>query len=279
MAGKTHAVKPSERPYETVGSGAIAAVALAVLIFLVLPIMVVVPMSFSSAEALTFPPPGFSFRWYESFFGDARWLQAARTSLLVAVISSTLAVALGSTAAYSIVRGQWPGRRFVEANFLLPLVVPQVILALALYMVFAQIGILGTRVGLVLAHTVLAVPYVVLIMSVAIRTFDVRIEQVAMSLGSSWSRMFVSILLPNLVPSLAAAWLFAFVISFDEVILTIFIAGANETIPKRMFNELTLQVNPTITAIATLLIATSVVTISALGLIMKKTGWSPGSAL
>ncbi|MDX3928476.1 MAG: ABC transporter permease [Shinella sp.] len=264
---------------DKLASGLIAVVALVVLLFLTLPILIVIPMSFSSAEALTFPPPGLSLRWYEAFFGDSRWLAAARTSILVAVASSSLAVVLGSAASYSLVRGSWPGRNLVEANLLLPLVVPQVIFALALYMVFARVGILGTLGGLILAHTVLALPYVVLIMSVAIRSFDVRIEQIALSLGSSWPRMFVTIALPNLAPSLAAAWLFAFVISFDEVILTIFLSGVNETTPKRMFNELTLQVNPTITAIATLLIVASAVTIGALAWFAKRGGLAARSII
>jgi putative spermidine/putrescine transport system permease protein len=113
---------------------------------------------------------------------------------------------------------------------------------------------------------------VVLLMSVAIRSFDVRIEQVAYSLGASWLRMFRSVLLPNLLPSFFAAWIFAFIISFDEVIVTIFVAGAYDTIPKRMFNELILQVNPTITAIATLLIALSVVTIAIVVWLMQRAG-------
>jgi putative spermidine/putrescine transport system permease protein len=152
------------------------------------------------------------------------------------------------------------------------LILPPVITAVALYIFFAKVGLLGTLAGLIVAHTVLTVPYVVLLMTVAIRQFDVRIEQVAYSLGASWFRMFRSILLPNLWPSVVAAWIFALIISFDEVIVTIFLAGAYDTIPKRMFNELILQVNPTITAIATLLISLSVVTIALLSWLMRRAG-------
>jgi putative spermidine/putrescine transport system permease protein len=244
----------------------------AVLLFLCLPIAVVVPMSFSSASSLAFPPPGFSLRWYEAFFGDPRWLRAAATSAVVALASSALALALGSIAAYGLVRGTFRGRALLEGNFVAPLILPPVITAVALYIFFARIGLLGTLMGLIVAHTVLTVPYVVLLMTVAIRQFDVRIEQVAYSLGASWFRMFRSILLPNLWPSVVAAWIFAFIISFDEVIVTIFLAGAYDTIPKRMFNELILQVNPTITAIATLLISLSVVTIALLSWLMRRAG-------
>jgi putative spermidine/putrescine transport system permease protein len=244
----------------------------AVLLFLCLPLAVVVPMSFSSASSLAFPPPGFSLRWYEAFFGDPRWLRAAGTSAIVALASSALALALGSIAAYGLVRGTFRGRALLEGNFVAPLILPPVITAVALYILFAKIGLLGTLAGLIVAHTVLTVPYVVLLMTVAIRQFDVRIEQVAYSLGASWFRMFRSVLLPNLWPSVVAAWIFAFIISFDEVIVTIFLAGAYDTIPKRMFNELILQVNPTITAIATLLIALSVITIALLAWLMRRAG-------
>jgi putative spermidine/putrescine transport system permease protein len=244
----------------------------AVLLFLCLPIAVVVPMSFSSASSLTFPPPGVSLRWYEAFFGDPRWVQAAGTSALVALASSAAALVLGSIAAYGLVRGTFRGRALLEGNFIAPLILPPVITAVALYILFAQIGLLGTIPGLIIAHTILTVPYVVLLMSVAIRQFDVRIEQVAYSLGASWLRMFKSVLLPNLLPSVLAAWIFAFIISFDEVIVTLFLAGAYDTIPKRMFNELILQVNPTITAIATLLIGLSIITIGIIALLMQRAG-------
>jgi putative spermidine/putrescine transport system permease protein len=244
----------------------------AVLLFLCLPIAVVVPMSFSSASSLAFPPPGLSLRWYQSFFGDPRWLRAAGNSALVAFASSAAALALGSIAAYGLVRGSFRGRALLEGNFVAPLILPPVITAVALYIFFARIGLLGTLPGLIVAHTVLTVPYVVLLMSVAIRSFDLRIEQVSYSLGASWLRMFRSVLLPNLWPSVLAAWIFAFIISFDEVIVTLFLAGAYDTIPKRMFNELILQVNPTITAIATLLIALSVITMGLVAWLMQRAG-------
>jgi ABC-type spermidine/putrescine transport system permease subunit II len=243
-----------------------------VLLFLCLPVAVVVPMSFSSASSLEFPPPGFSLRWYQSFFDDPRWLDAARISTLVAATSSFAAVVLGGLAAYGLARGTFRGREVLEANFVAPLIIPPVITAVALYIVFARVGLLGTLPGLILSHTIVGVPYVVILMSVAVRSFDVRIEQVARSLGASWPTVLIKIVLPNLIPSMFAAWIFAFIISFDEVILTLFLSGAYDTIPKRMFNELVLQVNPTITAIATLLIALSVVTIGKIALLMRRMG-------
>ena len=250
-----------------------------VLLFLCLPIVVVIPMSFSSASSLEFPPPGLSLRWYGSFFSDGRWVAALANSALVALASSAIALLLGAVAAYGLVRGRFRGRPLIEGTFIAPLVVPSVIVAVALYIAFARIGLLGTLAGLILGHTVLGVPYVVLVMSVAIRSFDPRIEQVAYSLGASTLTMFRRVLLPNLLPSVFAAWIFAFITSFDEVIVTLFIAGRYDTVPKRMFNELVLQVNPTITAIATMLIAVSAVAIALIVWLLRRGGvWlqSPG---
>lgn len=250
----------------------VAGLGAAVLVFLCLPIVIVVPMSFSSASSLEFPPPGLSLRWYEAFFGDPRWLEAAGTSLALAALASSLALVLGTIAAYGLVRGRFKGRPLVELNFMAPLILPQIITGVALYIFFARIGLLGSFAGLVIGHTVLTVPYTVLVMTVAIRAFDRDIERAAHSLGATWPVMAWRVLVPNLLPSAAAAWIFAFVISFDEVIVTIFLAGAHETIPKRMFNELVLQVNPTITAIATLLIGISVVTVLAVATLARRAG-------
>src|SRR5690606_4921938 len=139
-----------------------------------------------------------------------------------------------------------------------------------LYFALAYIGVLGSFGGLLLGHTLLGVPYAVLIMSVAIRSFDIRIEQVAFTLGASWFTMFRRVLIPNLLPSTVAAWIFAFVTSFDEVVITTFISGTHETVPKRMFNELVLQVNPSITAIATLLIVLSLVLMGLAASLMRR---------
>lgn len=266
-------VQPNRRDREgALGRFLLGSVGVAVLFFLCFPALIVVPMSFSSANSLEFPPPGLSLRWYASFFGDPSWLAAMGTSLLVAILSSGLALVLGGIAAYGLVRGSFRGRGFLEGNFMAPMILPHIITAVALYIFFARIGLLGTLPGLILGHTILAVPYVVLVMSVAIRAFDIRIEQVAYSLGATPFVMFRRILLPNLLPSVAAAWIFAFVISFDEVTITVFLSGVYETVPERMFNELMEQVNPTITAIATILIAFSIVSVGSLALLMHRAG-------
>ena len=249
----------ASRRWERLRRLPLATVGILVLLFLALPITVVVPMSFSSAESLHFPPPGFSLRWYEAFFSDPLWREAARNSLIIGISSSTIALGLGILAAYGLVRGTFRGRGALETNFISPMILPPVIIAVALYIFYARIGILGNYLTLIAAHVVIAAPYVVLLMTLAIRSFDVRVEQMALTLGASRWQMMTRILMPNLLPNAAAAWLFAFVISFDEVVVTLFVSGSHLTIPKRMFNQLVLQINPTITAIATILIAFSLV--------------------
>ena len=243
----------------------LSAMALAILVFLCLPMVIVIPMSFSSARSLEFPPPGLSLRWYQSFFSNDIWLHAGVNSFLLAVLASTSALIMGTLAAYGLVRGSFPGRKLLEANFMAPIIVPSIITAVALFIFFARLRILGSFFGLVLAHTIIVMPYVVLIMQVAIRGLDVRIEQVAATLGASQLQVLAKVVLPNLLPSAAAAWIFSFVISFDEVVVTIFLSGTHLTIPKRMFNELVMQINPTITAVATLMITLNVF---ALGLLI-----------
>jgi ABC-type spermidine/putrescine transport system permease subunit II len=249
-------------------------VGLAVLavIFLMLPVIIVIPMSFSGAQLLTFPPPSLSLRWYDSFFGDPAWLSALLNSVVVALASSVLALILGTLAAYGLVRFRFFGRAVLEANYVAPLIIPPIIAAVALYIVFAQAGLLGSYEGLIIAHTLHSAPYIVLVMTVAIAAFDVRIEQVARSLGASQRVILLRILLPNLAPSVVASWMLAFIVSFDEVILTLFLFGNRETIPKRMFTRLELQIDPTITAIATMLIVFSVAALAVVYLLTRRGG-------
>jgi len=251
---------------------ALAAAGILGLVFLTVPLLIVIPMSISSAKALTFPPPSLSLRWYETFFGDPRWMDAMWTSTVVAALSSVAALLLGGLAAYGLRRGTFRGRDWAEGNFMGPLIVPTIIVAIALYLGLAKIGLLGSFAGLVVAHTLLNVPLVMMVLGVAIREFDIRIEQVAWSLGASWWHTVRRVMLPNLAPSVFAAWIFAFIGSFDEVIVTSFIAGKYDTVPKKMFNELILEVNPTITAVATLLIAFTVVALAAVAFTLGRAG-------
>jgi ABC-type spermidine/putrescine transport system permease subunit II len=263
-----------DRGLGCVERGVVVALAVFAVLFLMLPVLIVVPMSFSGEQLLTFPPPSLSLRWYDAFFADSGWLLALMNSAIVALASSLLALVLGSLAAYGLVRGRFLGRALLESNFIAPLIIPPIIAAVALYIVFAQVGLLGSYEGLIVAHTLHVAPYIVMVMTVAIASFDERIEQVARSLGASQRTIFLRILLPNLAPSVFASWMLAFIVSFDEVILTLFLFGNRETIPKRMFTRLELQIDPTITAIATMLIVFSVAALAAVYLLTRRGGRS-----
>lgn len=225
-----------------------------IFLFLCTPILITLPMSFSDSSTLEFPPSGLSLRWYENFAHSPIWVQAMSTSLQLAATSSLIALLLGSLAAYGLVRSNIMGAVGLEAHFMAPMIIPNIITAIALYFAFAKLGILGTFGGLVVGHALVAIPFVITVVSGAVKAFDIRIEQSARSLGAKWLRVLVSIVIPNIYPALFVAWIFSFVISFDEVILTYFLSGTYVTIPKEMFTQLQEQVDPTITAVASLLI-------------------------
>lgn len=272
-AKATRAMKRRHRGERGGRGWLVTVVAILTLIFLIAPVLIIVPMSFSSASTLAFPPPSFSLRWYEALFNDRMWLEALRTSVLIALLVSVLSTLIGGIGAYALVRHGGPWSRVLILNSLAPLVMPQIVTAIALYLGYAKAGLINNAQGLVLSHLVLAIPFVVLVTTAAVRGLDVRLEQAASTLGASRWKTIQVVVLPLLAPSLAAAGLFAFIASFDEAVVTLFIAGPIETVPKKMFTELVRKVDPTITAISTILIAFSIILLvvsSALTRIGKK---------
>ncbi len=230
-----------------------------ILLFLITPILITIPMSFSDKSTLQFPPQGFSLRWYQTFFNSPVWIEALLTSLQLAVVSSVLALTVGSLAAYGLARSRFKSALLLDANFMAPMIIPHIITAIALYFAFSKIGMLGSFTGLVIGHALVAIPFVLSVVGGAVRALDVRIEQSARTLGASWLRVLGAVVIPNIYPSLLVAWIFAFIVSFDEVVLTYFLAGNHVTITKKMFSELAQQIDPTITAVASILIVGSVI--------------------
>jgi putative spermidine/putrescine transport system permease protein len=224
----------------------------AIYIFLMLPLLVVFPISLSSAAYMQFPPPGLSWQWYERFLDDPQWVDATVRSLYVGVATAILALALGVPLAFSLVRGKFPGRWLVDRIALAPLIVPSIILSIAVYGMFAKLKLIGEWYGLVIAHTVLALPFVVLVMSAGLRDFDRGLEQAAEGLGASRTRALLKITLPLLRPSLVSAGLLAFISSFDELVVALFLAGPNMTLPKKMFDNILMEIDPTIAAVSVL---------------------------
>ncbi len=231
----------------------------AVLLFLVLPLLAVAPLSLSSSELLTLPIPGLSLRWYRVLFTDGRWLAAMRTSLMVGGLTMLLATSLGTLAALGLHFGRVPGRAVLLALLTAPVVVPSVVTGLALYLAFAPVGLTSTLAGLVLAHTVLAAPYALMTVLAGLQGFDPVLLRAASSLGAPPRAVLRRVLLPLLAPSVATGAVFAFAVSFDELIVTLFIAGPDQvTLPRQMFAGLREVLSPTLSAAACVLAAASV---------------------
>lgn len=233
-----------------------AAVAVLVLIFLALPIFVVIPLSFSSGEYLTFPPPGLSLRWYGRFLADPTWTGATLLSVWVGLTVTAFAVLLGTPAAFALVRGRIRGSRFINTVILTPVIVPGIIVAIGVYFFYARLGLIGSPLGLILAHTCLAVPFVVINVSATLYGFDQRLEHAAMSLGASPWATFRQITLPLVGPGIFAGAVFAFITSFDELLVALFVSGNTAvTLPRLMWDQIRFNIEPTIAAVSTLLIA------------------------
>jgi putative spermidine/putrescine transport system permease protein len=227
-----------------------------VLMFLGLPILIVVALSFSSASYLTFPPPAFGVRWYRAYLGSSDWLDSTWLSLAVAGCVVVLATVLGTLAALGLPRLPPALRTAVGALVLSPLIVPGIVAAIGIYYVFARYRLVGTPLGLVLAHTCLAVPFVVTSVSASLAGLDRRLEQAALSLGATPWGTFHQVTLPLISPGILVGALFAFITSFDELIIALFLSGSGAiTLPRRMWDDLRFAIDPTIAAVSTLTVA------------------------
>jgi putative spermidine/putrescine transport system permease protein len=219
--------------------------------FLVIPLLAILPLSFSSGDLLALPVPGWSTRWYRAFLTESRWVEATRNSLLVGAATALVATPLGTLAAIGLRRLPVAARRAAVALILTPLIVPVVILALAVYFAFTRVGLAGSFAGLVLAHVILALPFVVLTVLARLEGLDPLLLRASLSLGARPITAWRRVLLPSLAPSVVAAALLAFATSFDELVLALFIAGpAQLTLPRQMYGGLREFVSPTICAAA-----------------------------
>lgn len=229
-------------------------VCVAIGIFLILPIFIVIPISFSSAKFLQFPPPGWSLQWYQAFFSSPAWMNALKTSATIAVPTTILATLLGTAAALAMIRSKFPGATLINAVIMAPLIVPLIIAACGIFAVFRIWGLIGTIGGLILAHTALAIPFVVVTVSASVRTVDQRLEQAARGLGASPLVAFRRITLPLILPGVLSGALFAFVTSLDEVIVSLFISTAQvRPLAVQMWSDVRGAIDPTIAAVSTLL--------------------------
>jgi len=235
------------------------------LFLLIVPSLVVIPMSFSASQYLEFPPQEWSLRWYENYFfswkvenGFNDWMAATWTSIKVAVLTIFVAVPIGTMAAYGLVNSSSRTSKILFPIFISPMMVPIILVAIGLFYFFVQFKLVGSVLGLVIGHSLVALPLVLIIVFSALKNYDMNQEKVARSLGAGRFRAFREITLPQIKFSIISASLIAFLTSFDEIIISLFVAGGdNSTITRSMFLALRDQIDPTIAAISTILIIIS----------------------
>ena len=236
-----------------------------ILFLLIVPSLIVIPMSFSDSQYLEFPPKNLSLRWYENYFfswkvenGFNDWMSATWTSFKVAVLTIVVATPIGTMAAYGLVNGSSRLSKILFPIFISPMMVPIILVAIGLFYFFVQFKLVGSVLGLVLGHSLVAMPLVLIIVFSALKNYDMNQEKVARSLGATRFRAFREITLPQIKFSIVSASLIAFLTSFDEIIISLFVAGGdNSTITRSMFLALRDQIDPTIAAISTILIIVS----------------------
>ncbi|OXC71697.1 ABC transporter permease [Caballeronia sordidicola] len=226
-----------------------------VLLFLVSPILVIIPLSFSNNSLLIYPIHSFSFRWYENLFTSTAWLRAGRNSFIVAPLATLLSTILGTLAALGLNKATFKGKGALVAVLISPMIVPVIVTSVGMYLLFARFGLAGTYLGLVLGHTAIAAPFVVVTVTATLSGFNQNFVRASLSLGASPVRTFFSVTLPIIAPGVISGALFAFATSFDDVVMTLFLAGPTQgTLPLQMFIGIRENISPTIAALATILI-------------------------
>lgn len=230
-----------------------------VMAFLVLPTIIVIPMSFSASQYLEFPPRQWSLRWYHNYVGSASWMQATWTSIKAGILTALVATPIGTMAAYGLFvsRLRWASA-LVTPILLTPIIVPVILVGIGVFYAYVRLKLVNTMLGLVLAHSMLAVPLVMMVVTSALKSYDLNQEMVARSLGASRPKAFFLVTLPQISFALATSAVLSFLTSFDEVVVAMFVSGGdNSTLTRNMFNALRDQIDPTIAAISTVMIVIS----------------------
>ncbi|HLX02218.1 MAG TPA: ABC transporter permease [Trinickia sp.] len=237
---------------------ALRALCVLVLLYLILPVLAIVPLSFSSSTFLVYPIPGWSLRWYQNLIAADEWRMAAKNSFIVAPSATVVATVLGTLAAIGLSKANFRGKGLLMAVLISPMIVPVVVVGVGMYLFFAPLGLANTYVGLILAHAALGVPFVVTTVGATLQGFNHNLVRASLSLGANPVSTFFRITLPVIAPGVISGALFAFATSFDEVVVTLFLAGADQvTLPRQMFTGIRENISPTIAALATILIVFS----------------------
>jgi len=266
----------------------------AILLFLITPILVIIPLSFNSEPYFTYPMPGFSLRWYENFISgeqSAVWQLAIKNSIIVAIFATLLATGLGTVAAVGLSNSRLPGKTLLMGLLISPMIVPLVITAVGMYFFYSSLGITPRQLSqiwsglhlfpVIIAHAALGTPFVVITVTATLVGFDQSLTRASASLGADGLRTFFKVTVPLVLPGMISGALFAFITSFDEVVVVLFLAGIEEyTIPRRMFSGMREQISPTILSVATVLVILSIFLLTALELLRRRNermrGMSPG---
>lgn len=256
------------------------ALALLTILFLVIPCLIVIPMSFSASQSFEFPPRAWSLRWYETFLSSPEWRTATWMSVKVGISTTLLATIAGTAASYSLHKSKIRAHSLTRSVLVLPMTIPMIFIAIGTFFLFAKLGLNNTLVGLVLAHTTLAIPFVMIAVGNGLEGFDFALEKAARSLGASASRAFFTVTLLQIKMSIFSGMLFAFITSFDDVVVALFISsGSASTLSKKMFENMRDQVDPTVAAISSILVTICIfvlVTVQLSSIIKARKSKAPG---
>ena len=249
-----------------------------IFIFLIGPIFVIIPLSFNELPYFTFTPEmlafdaaGYSTKWYLEFFTEDSWQQAVKNSFLIAIFATLISTFLGTLAALGLSRPEMPFRKTIMALLISPMIVPLIISAAGMYFFYARIGIASTHFGVILAHAALGIPFVIITVTATLVGFDHQLTRAAASLGSSPTRTFFVVIVPLILPGVISGALLAFITSFDEVVVVLFVGSVEQrTIPWKMFSGIREEIRPTILAVATLLVFVSIVLLTMVELLRRR---------
>jgi len=230
--------------------------------FLILPSIMSIPMSFSNTTFLVFPPKGFTTFWYQKFLTDESWIQPTLFSLKLALITTFVSLTIGIMASYALIRGVLPGKKIIHIFFISPMMIPVIVIAFAAYGLYAKLRLIGSTTGMVIAHTILSIPFVILIITANLVRFDQSLEMAARNLGANSLKTFMYVNLPLIKPGIIAAGIFSFRNSLDDLVMAMFLIGTTKmTLPLQMFTEIQMRINPVVAAASTVFIMAATGTI------------------
>lgn len=244
---------------ERVASKAFIAAAWTVLLFLLAPVLIIVVESFDTSNYLSFPPKGLTLKWYESVLGDASWRAAFLTSLRISTIAAVLATVLGGMAAWALARVRWRGKGLLLTFMVSPMIVPVIVMALAYYFGLAPLGLIGHESAIAVVYAVMGIPMVIIILQGALEHFNPDLEKAARTLGAGPLRTLRHVTIPQLASAVMAGAVFAFVLAFDEAVVILFVSGSSAvTVPRKLWDSVRYDLDPSLAAVGTLLIAATV---------------------